>query len=70
MPNIWFHFIFLLLGALVAGLLCRKDAVGLGLGLALGVSLSFTFWYHQPWYLLAGLLFIALLFWRRKRILA
>jgi hypothetical protein len=70
MPNIWLHIGFLVLGAAIAGLLCRKDTIALGLGIGLGVSLSFTYGERQPWYLLAGLLFAALLLWRRKRITA
>ena len=70
MPNIWLHLVFLILGAAMGGVVCRRDKIGLGLGIAIGVSLSFTIGLREPWYLLGGLLFVVLLLWRRKKILA
>lgn len=64
MPNILVLFGCLILGAAFGGWKRPKDAMAYALGIACGVALAFGT--MDAWFLLALLLFVPLVIWRRK----
>jgi hypothetical protein len=64
MPNILVVFGCLILGAAFGAWKRPEDAVAYALGIACGVTLAFAT--TDAWYLLALLLFVPLVIWRRK----
>ncbi len=62
------YLLFCVIGAGIGHLFHKKDPMTTGLGIGVGVSLAFSVLEHQPWYLSALLVFLPLLFMRRKRV--
>lgn len=70
MPSLPITLLFCVIGAIIGHLILKKDALATGLGIGLGLSPAFAIEHQAPVYMLAVVLFVPLLIWRRKHVLS
>ena len=66
MPNPIVLIVCCIIGATIGNWARRRDAVAIGLGIAAGLAPAFAIASGQPQWLFALLIFLPLIYWRRR----